>query len=79
MRDRVPASLVLVEKQPTLATGLDGKLTESLANGQVGTGFATQYRIQPVGRCKATTSSSLPLTTNSFQKLCPRQIVEVCA
>ena len=43
----------------------------SLANGLVCTGFASRYRLQPravfkdpMGRCLATTPSSLSLTSN---------------
>ena len=44
----------------------------SSVNRLVGTGFASRYRLQPrdvfkgpVGRCKATTPSSLSLTSNT--------------
>ena len=52
-------------------TGPDGVVAMSSPNGQVGTGFASRYRLQPrgifkgpMGRGKATTPSSLPLTSN---------------
>ena len=54
-----------------LTTGPDGAVFMSSANGLVGTGFASQYRLQPraffkdpMGRCMATTPSSLSLTSN---------------
>ena len=47
-------------------------LAMTLANGLIGTGFASQYRLQhsrflkgPVGRCKAYTPSSLSLSLTS--------------
>ena len=52
-------------------TGLDGAVAMSSVNGLIGTGFASQYRLQPkrgfkgpIGRCKETTPSSLSLTSN---------------
>ena len=52
-------------------TGPDGAVAMSSANGLVGTGFTSRYRLQPragfkdpMGRCKATTPSSLSLTSN---------------
>ena len=52
-------------------TSPDGAVAMSLANGLVGTGIASRYRLQPragskgpVGRCKATTPSSFSLTSN---------------
>ena len=52
-------------------TGPDGTVAMSSANGVVGTGFASQYQLQPragfknpMGRCMATTPSSLSLTSN---------------
>ena len=52
-------------------TGTNGAVAMSLANGLVGTGFTSRYRLipkqvfkGPVGRCKTTTSSSLSLTIN---------------
>ena len=61
-------------KEPLLLirkTGADGAVVMSSANGLVGTGFASRYRLQPrvglkdpMGRCMATTPSSLSLTSN---------------
>ena len=55
-------------------------VTMSSANGLVGTGFESQYRLQPrasfkgpLGRCKATTSSSFSLTSNMVRTFCPGQ------
>ena len=52
-------------------TSPDGVVAMTSANGLVGTGFASRYRLQPrtifkhpMGRCKATTPSSLSLTSN---------------
>ena len=46
-------------------TGLDGAVAKLLANGMVGTGFASLYRLQSTeGRCKAAIFS-LSLTTNN--------------
>ena len=53
-------------------TGFGGTVAMSSANGLVGTGFASRYRLLPragflkaqIGRCKATTLSSLSLTSN---------------
>ena len=46
-------------------TGPIGAVTMLLANGLVGTVFASRYWLQPrVGRCKATTLSSLSPTSN---------------
>ena len=53
-------------------TGFGGTVAMSSANGLVGTGFASRYRLLPragclkaqMGRCKATTLSSLSLTSN---------------
>ena len=51
-------------------TGLDGAVATSSANGLVGTGFTSQYRLQqragfkgPMGRCKATTPSYVSVTS----------------
>ena len=64
-----------MEVHPTasLIISPDGAVAISLANGLVGTGFASQYWLQPrvdfkgpVGRCKATTPSSFSLTSNRF-------------
>ena len=53
------------------STGPDGAVVMSSANGLVGTGFASRYRLQsravfkdPMGRCKTTTPSSLSLASN---------------
>ena len=52
-------------------SGPDGGVVMSSANGLVGTGFTSRYRLQPgacfkgpMGRRKATTPSSLSLTSN---------------
>ena len=49
-------------------TDTDGTVAMSSANGLVGTGFATRYRLQPragqMGRCKTTTPSSPSLTSS---------------
>ena len=52
-------------------TGHDGAVVMSSANGLVGTGIASQYRLQPragfkgtMGRGMATAPSSLSLTSN---------------
>ena len=52
-------------------TGPDGAVTMSSANGLVGTGFVSRYRLQPervfkgpMGKCKATTASFISFTTN---------------
>ena len=54
-------------------TGPDGAVGKSKANGLVGTGFTSQYRLQlragffkgPLGRCKPTTPFSFSLTSNT--------------
>ena len=52
-------------------TGPAGAVAKSSANGLVGTGFASRSNPErvfkdPMGRCKATTPSSLSLTSNRF-------------
>ena len=54
-----------------IITSLDGAVVMSSANGLVGTGFTSRYWLQsrvgfksPMGMCKATTHSSLSLTSN---------------
>ena len=67
-------NLMKGRKELCKKTGPDGAVVMSLANGMVGTGFASRYRLQPragfffiktqwVG-CMATTFSSLSLTSN---------------
>ena len=58
--------LLLTEK-----TGPNGTVAMSSANGLVGSGFISgsnpeQVFKGPMGRCKATTPSSLSLTSNRF-------------
>ena len=60
----------LAVQKTRMMTGPDGAMAKSLANGLVGTGFVSRYRLQPIadfkgpmGRCKATTPSSLSLTS----------------
>ena len=55
----------------TYITGADGAVAMSSANGLVGTVFASRYWLQPqrvfkgpMGRCMATTPSSLSLPSN---------------
>ena len=60
-------------------TGHDGAVVKSSANGLIGTGFASQYRLQPsagcwffkcsMGRYKATTPSSFSLTSNQTDNM----------
>ena len=73
---------------------IDDAVAMSSANELVGAGFASRYSLQPrvgfkgpMGRCLATTPSSLSLTSNrvtiNLLTFCPRQTVQlitgVCA
>ena len=50
-----------------MVTGPDGAVAKSLPNGVICTGFASLYQERgfkgPMGRCNATTPSSLSLTS----------------
>ena len=60
----------------TLSTTFDGAVAKTWANGLVCSGIKSWYQLQPrhvfkspIDKCKATTPSSLSLTTNKIYNL----------
>ena len=62
-----PGQVGLYKYVPSLIYQPQWTVSMSSANGLIGTGFASRYRCVfkgPMGMCKATTPSSLSLTSN---------------